>query len=192
MKCTCPACGKKTAIEADVGDFPSRCHRCGALLRAPGATTASTAAAQGLPRGLPVRSRSSARPMRIKRGALAGLLISSSRPNDEDLPTPVIHGSTYSPGAMAETSPATPDQRPRRLLRPESLREIARASARQKALRRATLRGNHQALGLLGKMGFLLVAMLTVAALVLEARLMLNPATSRADVVRTGHDVSQR
>jgi hypothetical protein len=187
MKCTCPACGKKTAIEADVGDFPSRCQRCGALLRAPG----TTPSASGLPRGLPVRSRSAVRPMRIKRGALAGLLISNSGPREEDLPTRVIHGSTYTAGGVAEI-PDTERPPSGRLLRPESLREIARASARQKALRRATLRGNHQALGLLGKMGFLLVAMLTVGALVLEARLMLNPATSRADVVLTSQDAAGR
>jgi hypothetical protein len=180
MTCTCPACGKKTAIEADVGDFPSRCQRCSALLRAP-----AEAPAAGLPRGLAVKGRPAARSTRIEQGVLAGLLISDSREERQD------HGSRDEAPRMiirsghASAVPVPEQGSPRRVLRPESLREIARVNARQKALRRAALRGNHQALGLLGKMGFALVVVLSLGALALEARVRLNPATAHADIIKS-------
>jgi hypothetical protein len=174
MKCTCPTCGKTTAVEADVGDFPTRCQRCNALLRI---------AHKSAPARRPRSDRSDeprARPARIQQGALAGLLV--SRSHDTDAAPRIFHAHASS--AAPAASPARSERR--RLLRPESLREIARAAARQKALRRAELRSNHQALGVLGKLGFVIAAGLCIAALILEARVLLNPvAAAHADIVKT-------
>jgi hypothetical protein len=180
MKCTCPACGKTTAIEADVGDFPTRCQRCRALLRVPHkpAGEVISGASRRTRREPSEAPEAPSRPARIEQGALAGLLISRSTPSHEE-PVRIIHAHSGTRPVAAE--------RPgrRRLLRPESLREVARAAARQKALRRATLRGNHQALGFLGKLGFVVATGLCLVALLLEARLFLRPAIARADSIRT-------
>jgi len=166
MTCTCPACGRKTAIEADVGDFPARCQRCGNLLRRP---AESGAAESPSPRAVAVKA-AAPKTVRIKQGVLAGMLISDSRPDEDAAP-------------VARRASRTSSKE--RLLRPESLREIARVNARQKALRKATLRGTWETLGALGTVAFLIATALFIGALALEARSLLQPSSSRADVLKT-------
>jgi len=171
MTCTCPACGKKTAIEADVGDFPARCQRCGALLRRPQEDPSAGQSATS--RALPVRTApTTPKTVRVQHGVLAGLLISNSNPDADDRPVISRHGNTAAKNTQ-------------RLLRPESLREIARVTARQKALRKASLRGTFQALGALGTVAFLIAVALFVGALALEARALLQPSSTRADVLKS-------
>lgn len=177
MKCTCPACGRTTAVEADVGDFPTRCLRCGALLRIPNKPAAHNPPSPQRRARREAPQSDGSDPMRIQNGALAGLLVSRSRRTDEENPR-IIRAST------AGRAPAEPPPRTR-VLRPESLRELHRTRARQKALRKAALRGKHKTLGVLGKIGFVIAAGLGIAALILEARVLLNPATVRADVIKT-------
>ena len=65
MKSPCPRCGRGTAIEEDVGDFPMRCERCGALLRRrPNGEEMEGVCTQG-----------AVVATRAKRGTLAGMLI---------------------------------------------------------------------------------------------------------------------
>jgi hypothetical protein len=113
---------------------------------------------------------------RIARGALAGLLRSRS-----DEAPPVVIAAQEGGVAMLADSAAER----RGILRPESRRVVARAHARQQALRRAELRGNHQALGALTWAGLVLAVLLGLGALVLKAQALLqHPTEARADVLR--------
>jgi len=137
-------------MDDDVGDFPTRCRRCGALLRRRGASSFQ------VDRAPPANLRTA----RIPCGKLAGLLI--SRSTSEVPAPPIIHAHTGSlvRGGPVEGAHAIP--------RPVSRREIHRA--RRQALRRAELTGSQQALGTLRWAGLALVALLTLGALVLKAQ----------------------
>ena len=163
MKTPCPRCGRSTVIEEEVGDFPTRCGRCGAFLRRRSKTAAGDA---------PARSAGAAR-RGARPDALAGLLTRTARPRQDLM--------MAAGGAAAGTC-----AKPRTgILRPESRREIARAHARQQAIERANLRGNHQALGALTWAGMILAVLLGIGAAVLKAQaLWQHPTPARADVVR--------
>ena len=125
MKLSCPRCGRSTNVDEEIGDFPTRCTCCGALLRRKHGDQAvvTTAPAANVPPATSPHAR----------GPLAGLLISRTT-QEEDAPGQCGHGCH-----------ATGQQHC--VLRPESRKEIARAHARQQALRRsAVLCVNHQEL----------------------------------------------
>jgi len=161
MQTPCPRCGCGTAIEDELGDFPMRCQRCGALLRR---------RAHG--EGLEVEEqagRAVSAATTIRRGGLAGML--QRTPQEE--------------AAAVATHVATSEAHRAGVLRPESRREIARAHARQQALERARLRGSHQALGALTWAGLILAILLGVGAAVLKAHAWWqHPSSAHADVVR--------
>lgn len=162
MNVTCPTCKRGTDIDSELGDFPVRCQRCGGMLRC-----SCEGGPEGTARGMPLRPvgrPAAAGARRIQRGALAGLLI--SRP--EEIDPPVIHANG---GAVAMAAVDMPAAR-QRILRPESRKEIARAHARQQALRRAELRGSYQALGALGWAGLAFVTVIAISAMVLQAQAM--------------------
>jgi hypothetical protein len=157
MKASCPRCGRGTEIDSEAGDFPMRCQRCGALVRRGGKREE-----EGTDE-LPVR--------RIERGTLAGLLI--SRTADELAPA-VIRAGSMAGGAGS-------------LLRPESRKAIARAAARQKALRQAELRASLQSFKALSWAGLGLVALLLMGAGALKARAMWrHPTPTHADTLLIG------
>ncbi len=159
MKIPCPRCGRGTVIDEDVGDFPTRCIRCGALVR--------LRREKSDPEDSPVELAASAR---ISRGMLAGLLIRCA-----EKPPGIIHAH----GGAAVPSRAAN----RAVLRPESRREILRARARQQALRKAQLKGSQQALGALTWAGLALVILLGIGALALKGRtLWTSPAQERPGV----------
>jgi hypothetical protein len=169
MKVTCPTCGRGTTVEADVGDFPTRCQRCGGLLRKP-PSPETPAESSGTVRGLSLRRTEP--PGRVERGALAGLL--SARISVTQA-APAVESSsqiTFEPSAATAEASATAVAEPPVTLQPESRREIARVAARQKALRKAQLRGKIQALGALGWMGLVVIGILAISALVLQAHAM--------------------
>ena len=178
MKVTCPTCGRGTLVDAEIGDFPTRCQRCGGLLRKP--PTEAAAGPTGLIKGLSLRRADppGGPSARVARGTLAGLL--SARQAAEfapaainSLPPSAAVAVLDAPSFMASaTALADPPPAQQPVLRPESRREIARVAARQKALRRAQLRGNLQALGALGWLGLIVIGILVVSALVLQAHAM--------------------
>ena len=109
MKASCPRCGRTTAIDQEVGDFPTRCTNCGALLRR--VTNAE----------IPDVNDPVPQTRRIQQGALAGLLISQT-------PEP----------AMSSTSQSNPAiLRPES--RAEIARAAARQNALRKAQLRASM-----------------------------------------------------
>jgi hypothetical protein len=154
MKVLCPKCGRTSHIDDDLGDFPMRCLRCGALLRLRGKSFFQNAPEDAeLPRF-----------NCIPRGGLAGLLISRSTTEEQD--PPVIHAHA---GALVRSQPA---EGRHCVLRPESRREIHRVRARHQALRVAELKVSQQALGALSWAGLILVALLALGVLVLKAQAM--------------------
>jgi len=158
IKAACPRCGRGTTLDSELGDFPTRCERCGALVRRRSESSGEAVAA-------PASTR-------IQRGMLAGLLISRS-----DSPT-IIHANPTA--SLRGTMSASHG-----VLRPESKREVLRAKARQKAIARAELRGNQQALKALTWAGVVLIGLLGVSALALKARAMwIHPTPARADVLQ--------
>lgn len=155
MKAACPRCQRGTLVDEQTGDFPTRCEHCGTLVRR---RTQNPA-----PEPEPASTC-------IQRGTLAGLLISRSDP------TPAI---IHAHGTMIQ-APASHG-----VLRPESRREILRAKARQKALARANLKSNDQALTTLTWTGMALVLILSLGVLALKAHaLWQHPAPARADILR--------
>ena len=71
----CPSSRRQTDVASDVGDFPTRCEHCGAMLRLPAVEDGSTPE----PRNI----RFEASPARrAPRGELAGLLTGSPAPTD--------------------------------------------------------------------------------------------------------------
>ena len=160
MKCACPACGRRTEVEKELGDFPMHCQRCGALLRPPvageiGVTT---------PKGRPVFAAAGiqGRPERVPPGTLVTLLTARRDPAKEV-------------GVAGETARTDVERPPRRT--PENV--IARVQSRQKAMRRAQLTGKLQSLA---TVGVLLVAILGVAAAVMGFKSVWgHPRTSRAE-----------
>lgn len=170
MKVACPTCGRNTAIEVEVGDFPMRCQRCGGLLRRPAEGTAADRSAirAKRPRGLAVRL--SVAPPAARRGQLAMIL--STRPSSDESPPPVIRTGPGAHAAVVE------DKMPRPAL------SLAERRARQKALRRALLRGEMQALGALGWVGLAFVASLALFVLALQVHaIWKHPAPLRADTL---------
>ena len=108
---------------------------------------------------------------RIQRGTLAGLLISRTAA------TPAI---IHAHGTLIQAPSHS-------VLRPESRREILRAKARQKAIARAELKCNDQALTTLTWTGLALVLLLGLGVVALKARAMWqHPAPARADILRVG------
>lgn len=160
MKASCPRCGRGTEIDQEAGDFPMRCQRCGALVRrsAKREEEADEPAAES---------------RRIERGTLAGMLISRS-------------SNTLTPAVIRAGTAVSSDEA-RSILMPESRRAIARAAARQKALRQAQLRATLQSFKALSWAGFGLIALLLIGAAALKARsLWLNPTPTHADTLRMG------
>jgi len=139
-------------IEEDVGDFPMRCRRCGALLRRRGEL-----AWQGDEPGPVGRGTG-----RIQRGSLARLL--SSRSTAAEQYPPVIHARR----GAAVLSRAEDGRHG--VLRPESRREIRRVRARQQAPRRAEVPGGQKTLSTLSWAGLALVALLALGALMLRSQ----------------------
>ncbi len=190
MKASCPRCNRGTEIETELGDFPVRCQKCGALLRRSskrdGTENEFTAEnAVGFDGGV----------RRIQRGALAGLLI--ARSSSEELSPAIIHASTgtmSAPGSAAghKSSSATTiaslnadSSSSRSILQPESRREIARAAARQKALRQAQLRASLQSFSALSWAGVTLIALLLLGAAALKAEsAWRHPTPAHADTLR--------
>jgi hypothetical protein len=163
MKTPCPRCRRGTAIEDDIGDFPIRCERCGALLRRHAASPSGTEE---------VRTSGVIASRTIRRGSLAGLLSRSSAAGSAaiaDTDTAVAVSPSPGPG----------------VLRPESRREIARAHARQQALEQAQLRGSHQAFGVITWAGVILAVLMGIGAAVLKAQaIWQHPTPGRGDIVR--------
>ncbi|HVT79621.1 MAG TPA: hypothetical protein VHM90_03100 [Phycisphaerae bacterium] len=157
MKASCPRCGRGTEIDKEAGDFPVRCTKCGALLRR------SSKRAESDEAEAPAAVR------RIEHGTLAGLLIARSS-HQESAPT-IIRASRFGQAAVAALA-ADPSPSQHSILRPESRREIARAAARQHALRKAELRATLQSFGALGWAGLALIALLLVGAVALKAHAM--------------------
>ena len=159
MNIPCPRCGRGTAIEQDIGDFPNRCERCGALLRRPITSEVEEGAGSRVAAG------------GIRQGALAGWLTRTSRP------APAV--------VMAAGDAANCERQRTGVLRPESRRELARALARQQALEQARLRGRHQALGALTWAGMILAVLLGIGAAALKAHTWWQHASAgRTDILR--------
>ena len=179
MNVTCPTCGRGTAVEAEVGDFPTRCQRCGGLLRKP-PPTEQPAEPTGAIRGLSLRRTDP--PGRIQRGALAGLLLARTSPAQDAAAVQTTSEAAAAPST--ETANTVVIAQAPVVLQPESRREIARVAARQKALRKAQLRGNLQALGAIGWLGLVVTGVLAISALVLQAHAMWqHPETSQTTSV---------
>jgi hypothetical protein len=179
MNCTCPACGRRTDLEADAADFPTRCYRCGNFVRPPAEINGVGAV------GRPVRMAGSSQPApRLARGALAGWLTTAAHER-------MGVGAPDAPKIPTATPADAAQSFPRHRLRPECMRELAHAAARQKAFRCAELRGKFLALGFLGNLGFMMAALLSLSALALSARdHWFRPAQARADVLQTTpHDL---
>ncbi|HEY4329200.1 MAG TPA: hypothetical protein VGN88_05640 [Phycisphaerae bacterium] len=158
MKLSCPKCGRSTHIGEEVGDFPTRCTCCGAMLRRRGDEVVETTVPPALaPRG-----------KRIARGALAGLLISQTTQEE-----------------MAVVGAGRGARGRHGILQPESRKEVVRAHARQEALRKAELQGSQQALGALTWAGLILVGLIGLGVVAMKAEAVLfHPAAERADVLR--------
>jgi DNA-directed RNA polymerase subunit RPC12/RpoP len=152
MKALCPRCGRTSVIDEDVGDFPLRCRRCGALVRRRGeAVIPADPGAPALPRTA-----------RIRRGTLAKLLTARSPSPKEE--RPVIHARS---GAAVRSGPGEGRQG---VLRPESRREVHRVRARHRLLRQAELKGSQRVLGALSWAGLAVALLLALGALVLKAQ----------------------
>lgn len=158
MKLSCPKCGRSTHIAEEAGDFPTRCTCCGALLRRlETGVVETTVSPVNAPRG-----------KRIARGALAGLLISQT--SREEMVKARAGGGVKGRAGV---------------LQPESRKEVARAHARQEALRKAELRGSQQALGALTWAGLILVGLIGAGVVAMKAEaVFFHPAAQRADVLR--------
>ena len=150
MKVLCPRCGRTSVADEDVGDFPTRCRRCGALLRRRGESAFESGC------GAPVIRRSS----HIQRGTLAGLLIRRSASEEDDCR--VIHARAGT-AVRSRSAPGRTGDLPR-----ESRHDHVRVP--RQALRKAEFKGGQRALGTLSWAGLALVALVALGALVLRSQ----------------------
>jgi hypothetical protein len=160
MKFTCPRCGRSSEIEEDIGDFPVRCHRCASLLRRKSAAGAVDIQSPLQPL-LTTRFRSG-KANSLRRGMLADML--GARPAFDEQEPVIIHTHAATPSADAESPPDHP------VLTRETRRVARHVRARQQRLHRAMLKASQNALGALGWVGLVAVALLSIGILVLQAK----------------------
>ena len=152
MKVLCPRCGRTSVLDEDVGDFPLRCRRCGALVRRRGeSVTPADTGAPALRRTAP-----------IQRGTLAGLLIARSPSQEEE--RPVIHARA---GTAVRSGPG---EGRRGVIRTETRRAVQRVRARGQSPRHAQLKGGQRVLGALSWAALAVALLLAAGVLVLRAQ----------------------
>ena len=165
-KVLCTRCGQRSKAEAEAGDFPGRCQVCGGLTCPPESPNgrAVTRPLEAVPAAVSP----------IKRGALATIL-SSRRPVDAG---PGVSKDTRATAVVTVTGAGAPGG----LL--EGSVEMTSVQLRQKAVRRAQLRGSYQALGLVSAAVLLLAMLLAVSAFVLNVRSKTHASPAQVDAVR--------